>query len=376
MYFEDLQTAIFLDGKSAPVEKMSPPPPSEKPAPSTPPASIAADSQKSSQQIDHENVLATPAVRRLAREKNVNLSVVKGTGRNGRIMKEDVLAFASGSVGAIQPPPSDPVSSTSSPPRHQTKPVPELEGDQFKPLSVIQKAMFRVMTESLSIPHFGYRDDCDVSQLSEMRRKLKNAKTLGRHTKEAKVTFMPFFIKAASMALKQYPILNAALDTSGPEPKILLKASHNIAVAMDTPDGLLVPCIKNVQQLTVFEISEELQRLQELGSKGKLSPADLSGGTFTLSNIGAIGGTYASPVLTAPQVCIGAIGRVQRVARVISVEDPNDSDKEIERVKPMSIVYLSWSADHRIIDGATVARFSNEFKRYVENPTLMIMNMK
>jgi 2-oxoisovalerate dehydrogenase E2 component (dihydrolipoyl transacylase) len=132
---------------------------------------------------------------------------------------------------------------------------------------------------------------------------------------------------------------------------------------MDTPRGLLVPNVKNVEQLSVLEIAKELNRLQDLGSAGKLGQDDLNGGTFTLSNIGSIGGTYASPILVVPQVAIGALGRIRKLPRFDSQGN----------VVAESIMEVSWSADHRVIDGATIARFNNSFKRFLEHPELLLL---
>ncbi len=135
---------------------------------------------------------------------------------------------------------------------------------------------------------------------------------------------------------------------------------------MDTPHGLIVPNIKNVQQLTIFEIAQELNRLQRLGAEGKLSKEDLTGGTFSISNIGVIGGTYAKPVLVPPEVAIGALGKIQKLPRF----DENGN------VVARSIMIVSWSADHRVIDGATMANFSNLWRSFLESPTSMLMDMK
>jgi len=179
-----------------------------------------------------------------------------------------------------------------------------------------------------------------------------------------KLSFMPFFIKAASMALTQYPVLNSSVDEACEN--ITYKASHNIGLAMDTNQGLIVPNIKHVQSLSVLDIAQELARLLEAGNKGTLGSKDLTGGTFTLSNIGSIGGTYAKPVIMSPQVAIGAIGRIQVLPRF-------DHDSNVVKA---NIMQVSWSADHRVIDGATMARFSNLWKSYLENPSLMILNLK
>ena len=145
-----------------------------------------------------------------------------------------------------------------------------------------------------------------------------------------------------------------------------LKGSHNIGIAMDTPAGLIVPNIKNVQDLSILEIARELNSLQQLGSAGKLEKKHLEGGTFTLSNVGAIGGTYASPILFLPQVAIGALGKIQTLPRF-------DAKGQVYAAH---IIPLSWSADHRVIDGATMARFSNTMKTFVEQPNAMLLSMK
>ena len=134
---------------------------------------------------------------------------------------------------------------------------------------------------------------------------------------------------------------------------------------MDTPHGLLVPNVKKVNQMSILEIAEELNRLQDLGGRGKLGEADLKGGTFALSNIGSIGGTYAKPVIMPPQVAIGALGKIQRLPRF----GPQD------QVIAAHIMNVSWSADHRVIDGATMARFSNLMKSFIENPASMILDL-
>ncbi|CAF87387.1 unnamed protein product, partial [Tetraodon nigroviridis] len=147
-------------------------------------------------------------------------------------------------------------------------------------------------------------------------------------------------------------------------------ASHNIGVAMDSAQGLLVPNVKNVQLLSVFQLAQELNRLQALGAAGQLGSADLSGGTFTLSNIGSvragIGGTYAKPVILPPEVAIGALGKIQILPRF-------DAGGQVVRAHIMNV---SWSADHRIIDGATMCRFSNLWKEYLENPASMVLDLK
>lgn len=180
-----------------------------------------------------------------------------------------------------------------------------------------------------------------------------------------KLSYMPFIIKAASLALKQFPELNAGVSADGTEWTV--KGSHNIGVAIDSPRGLIVPNIKGCQERSLFDIAHELNRLIALAQAGKLGNEDLSGGTFTFSNIGAIGGTYASPVLNLPSVAIAALGKTQRLPRFVG-----DSDA----IEAAHIMNVSWAADHRVVDGATMARFSNAWRGYLQEPITMVTDMR
>jgi len=304
-------------------------------------------------------VLATPAVRRIAKEHNVNLADVRGTGHEGRILKHDILAFLDGEQAA----PTSPAQSTSSSSLSATQtpaaPVYQAE-DREVPVKGIKKIMVKSMTAACQIPHFGYCDDMIVNQLKTLREQLKPLAA----EQGIKLSYLPFIIKAASLALKSFPDLNAY--TNEDCSVVTLKGSHNVGVAMDTPNGLIVPNIKNVQDLSLLEIAQELNTLQALGAQGKLEKKHLEGGTFTLSNVGAIGGTYASPVLFLPQVAIGALGKIQTLPRF----------DDAGQVYAAHIIPVSWSADHRVIDGATMARFSNLMKNYVEQPSAMLLAMK
>uniref|UniRef100_A0A8C1AIA1 Dihydrolipoamide acetyltransferase component of pyruvate dehydrogenase complex n=1 Tax=Cyprinus carpio carpio TaxID=630221 RepID=A0A8C1AIA1_CYPCA len=333
------------------------------------------------QEIKGHKTQATPAVRRLATENNIKLSEVVGTGKDGRILKEDILNFIASQTGAILPPapfqeirppppaavaPSTPAAKPKekmSPPSIPTPviPKPVFTGkDHTEPIKGFQKAMVKTMAAALKIPHFGYKDEVDLSLLIRLRSELKGL----AESRGVKLSYMPFFIKAASLALLHFPILNSSLDENCTN--ITYKAAHNIGLAMDTSQGLLVPNVKNVQMLSVFEIAVELNRLQTLGAAGQLGTTDLTGGTFTLSNIGSIGGTYAKPVILPPEVAIGALGKIQALPRF---------NHKGEVVKA-HIMNVSWSADHRIIDGATMCRFSNLWRSYLENPASMVLDLK
>ncbi|CAM4595380.1 unnamed protein product [Leuciscus chuanchicus] len=321
----------------------------------------------------HKKNQATPAVRRLAMENNIKLSEVVGTGKDGRILKEDIISFLAKQTGAILPYevqkiPTPVISTAETPPKEETPIMAPLAiprhifsgKDRTEPLNGFQKAMVKTMSAALKIPHFGYCDEVDLTQLVRLRSELKDM----AESRGVKLSYMPFFIKAASLGLLQFPVLNASVDEGCQN--ITFKASHNIGLAMDTPQGLLVPNVKSVQALSVFDIAVELNRLQTLGSAGQLGTADLTGGTFTLSNIGSIGGTYAKPVILPPEVAIGALGKIQVLPRF------NSRDEIVKAY----IMNVSWSADHRVVDGATMSRFSNLWRSYLENPAAMVLELK
>ncbi|CAB1098012.1 unnamed protein product [Ectocarpus sp. CCAP 1310/34] len=230
------------------------------------------------------------------------------------------------------------------------------------PIKGVQRAMMEAMRKALEVPHMTFCDEVNADRLGKLRSDLKVA----AERRGARLSYLPLIVKATSMALTAFPTLNASLSEDN---KFLLQhPGHNIGVAMDTEKGLLVPCIANVEEMSVLDIAEELNTLQRLGAAGKLGEEELAGTTFTLSNIGSIGGTYASPVILHPQVCIGALGRMQRVPRFDAV----DTDK----VVASKVIPVSWSADHRVVDGGTLARFSNTWKAYLENPALMLADTR
>ncbi|ESO02627.1 hypothetical protein HELRODRAFT_185005 [Helobdella robusta] len=332
---------------------------------------------------EERKVIATPAVRHLASVKKVDLYKVTGSGKHGRILKEDIFAYLKSlETAAIEvnppsttttkqplPPPTTasislPTSTTS-----VTRPDPvlplisrsvEAPKDRVEVISGMKKAMVASMTAANSVPHFSLCDEVNVSELVHMKPFMKEtARKYG-----VKFSYTSLFVKAASLALLHYPILNSSVDEECKN--VIYKGSHNIGVAMDSPNGLIVPNIKNVGQLNVLEVASELSRLMQLAASGKLGLADLTGGTFTLSNVGMIGGTYTKPVIFVPEVVIGALGSITKVPRY---------DGE-GKVVPAHVMNISWSADHRVIDGATLARFSNLWKSYLENPVSFLLHLR
>ena len=220
------------------------------------------------------------------------------------------------------------------------------------------------MTRSLTIPHFLYTDELNVTALSSLR---FHVNTQLSSANQPKLSYLPFVIKALSLALDSYPILNARvdIDTDASRPHLVMRSAHNIGIAMDTPQGLIVPNIKNVNTLSIVAIAAEIQRLQSLALASKLTPADRTGGTITVSNIGSIGGTYVAPILVSSEVAILGMGK----KRVVPAFD------EDGKVVKKEVMNLSWSADHRVVDGATVARCAEIVRGFVERPEGMTVRL-
>lgn len=200
----------------------------------------------------------------------------------------------------------------------------------------------------------GLMDEVSVHELTQM--------TKGRKD----VSLVSFLMKATSMALEDFPELNATVNEDASE--ILLNPHHHLGLAMDTPRGLLVPVVAHTDQKSVMEIHAEISKLKEQGKLNKLGPAQLITPTFTLSNIGSLGGTHATPLIAPPQLGIGAFGRAKRVP---VFESPSSMAVREDRIMP-----VSWTADHRFLDGATLARFSNRFKHLLEHPLEMLIRLR
>ncbi|BES88751.1 Hypothetical protein NTJ_01558 [Nesidiocoris tenuis] len=298
--------------------------------------------------------LMTPAVRRLVKEHRIPLADIKGTGKGGRVMKEDLLNYID--VTSKTTPFNEGNQPTTNAARKDSG-SPIARPDRVVPVTGIKKAMARAMAESHTIPSFGFSDELDVTKLVSLRNEIKADGSLS-------VTYMPFFIKALSLALEDFPELNA--HTDGKCENLTVKGEHNVGFAVDTASGLLVPNIKNVQRLSILEISDELSRLIGKAKDRTLSVHDLTGGTITISNIGIIGGTYVRPMINPPEVTIVGLGRFRKRP----VYDDNDE------IVPAFTCNASWSADHRVIDGATLARFAEKWKHLIENPLKLLLNSR
>lgn len=327
--------------------------------------------------------LATPAVRGLLREHNLDITQIQGTGRDGRVLKNDIHNHLNSQTSTQ--PTSTSTSKEMAPPQPPHAAIRAATSTEtVVNITPIQTAMFKAMTRSLSIPHFLYSDEVDMTDLSLLRstinkslsfQKLPASQDLSpfrppQQPPINKVSYLPFMIKAVSLALNKYPILNATFTTkeSSSTPKLLHRTSHNIGVAMDTPSGLLVPVIKDVASLSILEIAHFISYFQSLAAGGKLTshPDLLSGGTITVSNIGNIGGGVLSPVLVEGQSAILGVGKAKELPRFGEKGD----------IQRRLISTFSWTADHRVLDGATVARFAEQVAEYIRVPGNMIVGMK
>ncbi len=337
----------------APAEAQSP-----APSPVSEPAAAAAAAPK---QKGKGASISTPAVRHLSKERNVDIHDIDGTGKDGRVTKEDLLKFVQNRDAAASGGPA-PASSAPTDTSVQT--------ETRQPLTATQQMMFKSMSRSLTIPHFLYADEVDFSDLVSLRGRLNKVLAKNPHDGGlAKLSYLPFIIKAVSLALYQFPILNARVEldaAANNKPSLVMRSQHNIGVTMDAPQGLVVPVIKNVGALNIVSIAAELNRLQALAQQGKLAPADMAGGTITVSNIGNIGGTYLSPVIVDREVAILGIGRMRTVPAF----------DEHENIVKKQICNFSWSADHRVVDGATMARAADVVRSVVEEPDVMVMHLR
>ena len=284
--------------------------------------------------------VASPAVRRVARELDVNISEVTGSGKKGRVYKEDIVSFdQNGTTTATQ-------TITSS--------------TRVEPIRGIKAVMAKAMVNSVStIPHFTYCEEIDMTELIKLRLELKEVYA----KQDIKLTMMPFFMKAMSLALKGFPVINSQVNEDCTE--LTYFNDHNIGMAVDSKVGLLVPNVKQVQNKSILELATDITRLTVDARSGRVQSADLKGGTITISNIGAIGGTVATPIINKPETAIVALGKLQTLPRF----------NEQGEVEARSIMQVSWSGDHRVIDGGSIARFCNLWKSFIEKPSNMLVHM-
>ncbi|MFH1132921.1 MAG: 2-oxo acid dehydrogenase subunit E2 [Nanoarchaeota archaeon] len=302
---------------------------------------------------DSREILATPSTRKLARELHVDIEAIRGSGDHGFITKDDVLAAANG------PKPS--VASTVTTQHLEASPAPLATQDEVvMPMSGIRQVIARKMMTSLqSSAQVTHTDEADVTELFAIREKEKEL----LKARGISLTFLPFFIKACVSALQQHPLLNAQVDDEGK--RIILKKYYHLGIATDTEEGLVVPVIRNAEAKSIIALAKEIEELAAKARTKKLAPAEMSGGTFTISSVGSIGGGVFTPIINYPEVALLGIGRIR--------------DRPVVKQGKIAIaktVILSLSFDHRIIDGGVAARFVNSLITLLENPTLLFMELR
>ena len=285
----------------------------------------------------HAFVRSSPSVRKKAAELGINLLNVTPSGPQNRVLMNDVLNFTPGKTTLT-------TTSTGS--------------EERIPLKGLRKAIAKQMTLSkFTATHFTYVDEADVTKLVRLR---NYAKELGAK-KGLKVTYLPFIVKAAIAALREFPLLNASLDEQRQE--IILKRYYNIGIAVATEEGLIVPNIKNADKMSIFQLSKVIAEKSAAANEGKSKLEDLKNGTFTITNIGGIGGLFATPIINYPEVAILGVNKIVR--RPVIKE---------KRVVARDMTYFSISLDHRVVDGAVAAQFMNVFIKYLESPELLMLS--
>ena len=338
---------ISIEVSSGSTEESKPEPKEEEPKKEDIETKIETKIETNAPEIKSENIssdktFASPGVRRLARELDIDLTTVNATGPKGRITKDDLHGFIKqkmaqgGSVGTLS--------------------LPKIDFSQWgsideQPLTKIQKITGdRLQQAWQSIPHVTQFDEADISVLNKKRIELKKE----GEKKNIKVTFLPFIIKAVIKSLKEFPRFNSSLDHLGEN--LVLKNYYNIGIAVDTPTGLVVPVIKNADNKSILGLSEELMDLSERARTGKLKPDEFKGGCFTISSLGGIGGTNFTPIINPPEVAIMGVSK--------SIWKPVYDHKNKEIV-PTFMMPFSLSYDHRVIDGAIGAAFTSFFSNAV-----------
>lgn len=301
---------------------------------------------------DAKLVLATPSVRKLAREKGVELTQVTASGRNGRITKEDLLGFSDeGNIETIK---EEDLNNQAVLPTHTVDPA-----EERIPFKGIRKAVANAMVRSVyTAPHVTLMDEVDVSLLVALREKAKPVAEM----KGIKLTYLPFIVKALIAGARQFPMVNATLDEEHNE--MVYKKYYNIGIATDTDHGLIVPVIADADRKNIWSIAMAITDLSTRGREGKLALHEMKDSTITITNIGSAGGMFFTPIINFPEVAILGTGRI--------TEKPVVKDGQIMAAHVMS---LSLSFDHRVIDGATAQNFLNYMKQLLADPQLLVMEV-
>ena len=287
-----------------------------------------------------KKAVATPVARAMAKEKGIDIDQVKGTGPSGRVMKEDIENFKSTKKGASQ-----------------KKVVEKGDDVTYEPLTQIRKAISKNMLNSKhSAAHMSVFEEVEISELMGVRSRYKTSFA----EKNVKLTYLPFIVKAVVQALKHHRQVNSQMDLEND--RMIFNNRFNIGIAVDTPQGLVVPVIKDADQLSIMQIAQQISELADKANSRKLTMDDMKDGTFTITNYGSIGGIFATPVINYPEAGILGIGRIVKKPVV-----KND------QIVPGSMLALSLSVDHRIVDGGEASRFINRVLKYLADPVALLM---
>lgn len=320
-------------------------------APAAQPAAASA-SMAIHPPVADARVLATPSTRRLAREMGVDINQLEGTGIAGRVTREDVSKTGSGAGAVAAGAPSFQI------PRLAYQSSGGAAEERVALKGVRKKIAEKMQMSKHIVPHFTLMDEANVTELVQWRSQLKEtAQKMG-----VKVTYLPFVMKALIATIREFPMFNASIDDAAAE--IVYKKYFNIGFAADTPQGLLVPVVKDADRKTILQISKEITDLSEKGRANKLSLDEMKGATISITNIGSIGGTYATPIINHPEVAILGMYKIQE--KPIFVGDV---------VKKAHVMNVTITADHRLIDGAVAANFLKAFVQRLENPSALMLDM-
>ncbi|MBP1152124.1 MULTISPECIES: dihydrolipoyllysine-residue acetyltransferase [Methylocaldum] len=337
----EAEAGKIVSGEAAPKPVAEQPAPSSVAEPEAKPKPAPAIAERALKVVEEHAhpPHASPSIRKFARELGAELQKIQGTGPKGRILKEDVQAFVKASLKRVEQAMAGGV--------FAIPPQPEIDFAQFgtvdrQPLSRIKKLSGPNLLRSwMSIPHVTQHDEADITDLEAFRQSLKSE----AEKQNVKLTFLPFVIKAVAAALKEFPTFNSSLAANGEE--LILKKYYHLGVAVDTPEGLVVPVVRDVDQKGIFDLARELAELGAKARGKKLRNNDLEGASFTISSLGGIGGTAFTPIINPPQVAILGLSRAQT--------KPVYLDGQFV---PRLMLPLSLSYDHRVIDGAEAARFT------------------
>ena len=342
---------------AAPAKVEVAPPPGEPPpppaAPAAPAAAPAPAPAPGPAKPDFSGVFAGPAVRRLARELDIDLNKIKGTGEHGRITREDVKAALAGAVA--------PVAAGGA----ALPAVPVVDFAKFGPIETVPLSRIkrisgpRLHASWVNVPHVTHTDEADITELEAFRKTLDEDAKKDK-SKPYRVSLLPLLMRATVATLKAFPNFNSALSPAGDA--LIVRKYWHLGVAVDTPEGLVVAVVKDVDQKGVIELARELGELSEKARAGKLAPAEMQGATFTISSLGGIGGTAFTPIVNAPEVAILGVVR----SRMAPVWDG-------EAFRPRLMLPLCLSYDHRVIDGAAAARFTRHLAGIVEDMRRVIL---